>query len=256
MARIRLIHWNGPEGRERRRQLASLGYDTQFDDLDGPALGRAIRASPPDAFVIDLSRLPSHGREVAMGLRSAKSLRHIPIVFVDGDPVKVAALKALLPDATYTTWGRLKTAVPKALQRRVSDPVVPPSSIYSGKPAVEKLGVKLGMRVAILNGPKGAGDLLSPLPSGVTLSAKAAKDTDLFLAFVRSQHELTAQLAALSRDVERQTVWLIWPKTASGTRTDLTGNIERESGLAAGLVDYKVCSVDDTWSGLAFKRRK
>ena len=256
MARIRLIHWNGPEGRERRLRLASLGYDAQFDDLDGPALGRVMRASPPDAFVIDLSRLPSHGREVAMGLRTVKSLRHIPIVFVDGDPAKVAALKTILPDAIYTSWGRLETAVSKALARPVTSPVVPPSSIYSGKPAVDKLGVKPDMRVAVLNGPKGAADLLSPLPSGATLSARPAGDTDLFLVFVRSRYELAAQLAALSRGVERQTVWFIWPKTTSGVKSDLNGNAVRESGLAAGLVDFKVCSVDDTWSGLAFKRRK
>ena len=256
MAHIRLIHWNGPEGRERRRQLAALGYDAQFDDLDGPALGRAMRASPPDAFVIDLSRLPSHGRELAMGLRTVKSLRHIPIVFVDGDPAKVVALKGLLPDATYTTWGRLKTALPRALARPVTSPVVPPSSIYSGKPAVDKLGVKPNMRVAIFNAPKGAAEVLSPLPAGVNLSAKAAPDTALFLVFVRSQHELAAQLATLVRAVDRQTVWFIWPKTASKTKSDLNGNIVRESGLAAGFVDFKVCSVDDTWSGLAFKRRK
>lgn len=256
MARIRLIHWNGPEGRERRLRLASLGYDAQYDDLDGPALGRAMRASPPDAFVIDLSRRPSHGREVAMALRGRKDTRSLPLVFVDGDPAKVAALKTLLPDATYTTWARLETALPKALARPVANPVVPPSSIYSGKPTVEKLGVKAGMRVTALNAPRGMAETLSPLPAGVTLTATSGPATDLFLVFVRSQRELAAQLAVLRRDVTRQPVWLIWPKTASRVNTDLNGNIVRESGLAAGFVDYKVCSVDGTWSGLAFKRRK
>lgn len=256
MARIRLIHWNGPEGRERRRQLAALGHEAEFDDLDGPALGRVLRTRPPDLVLIDLSRLPSHGREVAMGLRTARALRHIPILFVDGDPAKVTAIKALLPDAGYTSWGRLKTAIPKALAKPVAAPIVPPSSIYSGKPTVEKLGVKPDMRVALFNAPPGAADLLEPLPNGAKLSARPAADTDLFLVFVRSQRELAAQLATLTRAVDRQTVWLIWPKAASKTRTDLNGNIVRESGLAAGLVDFKVCSVDDTWSGLAFKRRK
>ena len=256
MPRIRLIHWDGPEGRERRVRLASLGYDALYDDLDGPALGRALRANPPDAFVIDLSRRPSHGREVAMSLRSRKDTRHIPLVFVDGDPVKVAAIRRLLPDASYTTWGRLKTALPRALARPVASPVVPPSSIYSGKPTIEKLGVKAGMRVAVLNAPKGIAETLSPLPAGVALTAKPGADTDIFLVFLRSQREMAAQLATLRRDVDRQTVWLIWPKTASRVATDLNGNIVRETGLAAGFVDYKVCSVDETWSGLAFKRRK
>ena len=256
MARIRLIHWNGPEGRERRLRLASLGYTPEFDDLDGTLLLRAVRTQPPDACVIDLSRLPSHGRETALALRASKDTRHIPIVFVDGDPAKVAALKALLPDATYTTWGRLKTALPKALARPVAAPVVPPPSIYAGKPVADKLGVKAGMHVSVLNAPKGLQDTLAPLPSAVRLSAKSAAAADLFLVFVRSQRELAAQLATIGRDLDRQPVWLIWPKAASRVKTDLNGNIVRETGLAAGLVDYKVCSIDDTWSALAFKRRR
>ena len=256
MARIRLIHWDWHEGRERRQHLAALGHEPEFDDLDGPALGRVLRSRPPDLVLIDLSRRPSHGREVATGLRTAKSLRHIPIVFVDGDPEKVSAIRTILPDATYTTWGRLRTTIPKALARPVVTPVVPPTSIYSGKPAVEKLGVKPDMRVALINAPTGAAELLAPLPAGATLSAKAAPTTDLFLVFVRTQRELAAQLATLARNVSRQTVWFIWPKTAAKTKTDLNGNIVRESGLAAGLVDFKICSVDDTWSGLAFKRRR
>lgn len=255
MARVRLIHWNGPEGRECRRRLASLGHEAVFDEPDGPALLRAIRAGGVDAIVIDLSRLPSHGREAAMAIRSSKSTRHLPLVFVDGDPAKVAAIKTLLPDATYTTWPRIGSAVARAIARPVVAPVVPPSSIYSAKPTVEKLGVKAGMRVAVLNAPPNIESLLVPMPAGVTLTAKASAEADLFLAFVRSRQDLAARLSTLTRWLARQPVWLIWPKTASGVESDLTGNIVRETGLAAGLVDYKVCSVDETWSGLAFKRR-
>jgi CheY-like chemotaxis protein len=255
MARVRLIHWNGPEGRERKSRLTSLGFEAEYDDFEFPHLVRRARADPPDAYLIDLSRLPSHGREVALSLRGSKATRHIPIVFVDGDPEKVAKLKTLLPDATYTSWGRLKTALPKAIQRPVRAPIIPPPSIYSGKPTVEKLGIKPGMRVSLVGGPKGIAETLGPLPKGVTLTAKTAATCDIFLVFVRSLRELVAQLDVLGRDVTKQPVWLIWPKTASGVRTDLNGNIVRETGLAAGWVDYKVCSVDATWSGLAFKRR-
>lgn len=255
MARVRLIHWNGPEGRACRRRLAALGHEAVFDELDGSALLRAIRAAPADVVVIDLSRLPSHGREAAMALRSAKTTRHIPLVFVDGDPVKVAAIKALLPDAAYAAWPRVGPAIARAIARPVKTPVVPPSSIYAGKPAVEKLGVKSGMRVAILGPPPNVESLLAPLPSGVTLTANAAADADLYLAFVRSRQDLAARVSTLTRLLARQSAWLIWPKTASGVRTDLTGNVVRDAGLVSGLVDYKVCSVDNTWSGLAFKRR-
>jgi CheY-like chemotaxis protein len=256
VARVRLIHWNGPEGRERRLFLTSLGHEAVYDDLDGPALGRRLRADCPDAFVIDLSRLPSHGREVAMALRTLKSTRSVPIVFVDGDPQKVARLKALLPDATYTTWGRLKAALPRAIAHAPVAPIVPPSSIYSGKPAVEKIGVKERMQVCLLGAPPRFAETLTPLPAKVKFSAKAERTADLFLCFVRSARELAAHFASLAPVADRQTLWMIWRKKASGVKSDLNGNVVRETGLAAGWVDFKICSIDDTWSGLAFKRRR
>jgi hypothetical protein len=256
VATVRLIHWNGPEGRERQQRLAALGHDVAFDDVDGPGLGRLIRASVPDAFVIDLTRLPSHGREVAMGLRSAKVTRHVPIVFVDGDPEKVKRLRQLLPDATYTSWTRLKTVLPKALARPTANPIVPPSSIYSGKPAVHKLGVKAGMQVCLINAPKGFGATLRPLPPHVRFTATPAETCDLFVVFVRSHRELVAHLSSLTSQVARQTLWCAWPKKASGIKSDLDGNAVRNTGLASGWVDFKICAIDDIWSGLAFKRRK
>lgn len=256
MATVRLIHWNGPEGRERKLRLASLGHHVEFDESDGPGLSRILRASTPDAYVIDLSRRPSGGREVAMWLRSAKSTRHIPIVFVDGDPEKVDKLKQLLPDATYTTWPRLERALPKAIARPAADPVVPPSSIYTGRSTIEKLGVKPGMQVCVINAPKGLAETWKPLPEAVRLTARASSESDLFIAFIRSRRELAAHLDSLARDVSRQTLWLAWPKKASAIKTDLDGNVVRTTGLASGWVDFKVCSIDDTWSGLAFKRRK
>jgi CheY-like chemotaxis protein len=256
MANVRLIHWNGSEGRERKLRLASLGHHAEFDDVDGQGLMRVLRASAPDAFVIDLSRLPSHGREVAMWLRSTKSTRQVPIVFVDGDPAKVAQLKQLLPDATYTSWPRLGTALAKAIARPPANPVVPPSSIYTGKPTVDKLGIKPGMRVCLLNAPPGFADSLVPKPPGVVYTARPTAECELFVVFVRARRELAVPLSQLLSGIVRQTVWLAWPKKASGVKTDLDGNVVRQAGMAAGLVDFKICSIDDTWSGLAFKRRK
>lgn len=139
MAHVRLIHWNGPEGRERKLRLAGLGHHAEFDELsDDPSRLRALRANPPDAYVIDLSRLPSHGREVAMALRTYTDTRHVPIVFVDGE--KVAKVKTILPDATFTTWGRLKTALPRALRRPQSAPIVPLRRFIRGSPPATSWG--------------------------------------------------------------------------------------------------------------------
>ena len=253
---VRLIHWNEDEGLERQAQLEALGYAAAFDFGDGPFVLRALKAAgAPAAVVIDLSRLPSHGREVGRVLRGSKATRHLPIVFVDGTPEKVAPTRALLPDATFTTWGRMKTALPKAIARPVKNPVVP-GDVMSAKPTVGKLGVKPGHRVAVLASPKGFVDTLKPLPANVTFTARPEPSADLFLCFVRSARELSALLLSLRDAVERQTLWMMWPKKASGVKSDLDGNLVRESGLAAGWVDFKVCSVDETWSGLAFKRRR
>ena len=254
--RIHLIHWNGPEGRERKLRLVSLGHQAVFEELDHPGIMPGLRRDPPDVYLIDLSRLPSLGCEVAMKLRTYKDTRHIPIVFVDGDPEKVKKVKAILPDATFTTWGRLKTSLPKAVSRRLASPVVPPSSIYSGKPTVAKLGIKPGMRVFLQGAPPGFLDALAPLPAKTSFTAKGSKDCELFLVVVRTQHELAAQFDAVSRYVDRQTLWVIWPKKGSRVRSDVDANTVRANGLAAGWVDFKVCSVSETFSGYAFKRKR
>ena len=255
MKTVRLIHWNEDEGLERQQQLEALGFSAGFDAGDVTATLRAIRADAPDAVVIDLTRMPSHGREVARTLRAAKTTRHIPIVFVGGEKDKVALTKALLPDACYTTWGRLKTALPKAIANPPKTPVAP-TDVMSAKPAADKLGVKAGYKICVTGAPKGFVDGLKPLPAKVTFTARADRECDLFLCFVRSARELESHVLTLRDNVDRQTLWMIWPKKASGVKSDLDGNIVRETGLAAGWVDFKVCSVDATWSGLAFKRRR
>jgi len=255
MKTVRLIHWNEDEGLERQQQLEALGFSTGFDAGDVTATLRAIRAAAPDAVVIDLTRMPSHGREVARTLRAAKTTRHIPIVFVDGEKDKVALTKALLPDACYTTWGRLKTALPKAIANPPKTPVAPTDAM-SAKPAADKLGVKAGYKICVAGAPKGFVAGLKPLPAKVTFTARADRACDLFLCFVHSARELESHVLTLRDTVDRQTLWMIWPKKASGVKSDLDGNIVRETGLAAGWVDFKVCSVDATWSGLAFKRRR
>jgi hypothetical protein len=256
MAHVRLVHLNGPEGRECRLRLASMGHQADFDEVDGPGLMKKLRVSIPDAYVIDLSRMPSLGRQVGMALRATKSTRYVPIVFVDGDPAKVKSVKQTLPDATYTTWSKLKDVLPRAIATPVTAPVVPPSSIYSGKPAVEKIGIKAGMTVALLGAPPGFAAVLKPLPARVKLSAKPDASAALFLCVVRSVRELHAHFITLARVIDRQPLWIIWPKQGARIKSDVKGNVVRETGLASGWVDYKVCAVDETWSGLAFKKRR
>lgn len=255
MATVQLIHWNEDEGLERRQQLEALGFATGFDAGDVTRVLRAIRADAPDAVVIDLSRMPSHGREVARVLRSSKTTRAIPLVFVDGEKEKVALTRALLPDACFTTWRRIKTALPKAIASPVKTPVAP-TDVMSAKPTSAKLAIKTGHKVCVVGAPTGFVDGLKPLPAKVTFTARADSSSDLYLCFVRSARELQSHVVMLRDAIDRQTLWMIWPKKASGVKSDLDGNVVRLTGLSAGWVDFKICSVDATWSGLAFKRRR
>ena len=255
MKTIRLAHWNEDEGLERQKQLEALGFDVAFDFGDSLFVSRRIKASPPDAVVIDLSRLPSSGREVAHSVRGTRATRHLPIVFVDGEPEKVKKTKQFIPDATFTTWERIKTALPKAIANPPKNPVVPDHNNW-GKPTVAKLGVKPGFKVALVSSPKGFADSLKPWPAKVKLTARPEKDADIYVCFAKSSPELQAHLLSVRDTASRQTLWLAWPKKASGMKTELDGNLVRETGLRAGWVDFKVCALDDTWSGLAFKKRK
>lgn len=101
--KIRLIHWNAQECLDRVNNLNDLGFQTDCSLFDQAAM-RALRENPAAAVVIDLSRMPSQGRDLAIQLRKQKSTRFIPIIFVDGADDKVARIRELLPDAVYTTW--------------------------------------------------------------------------------------------------------------------------------------------------------
>jgi hypothetical protein len=119
---------------------------------------------------------------------------------------------------------------------------------YSGTPLPKKLGVKDGHRVAVVRPPSGF-ELTLGVPVQVGLTGKAP--LDVIVAFVTRRAELEQQLAALRRRMAPAAgLWIAWPKKASGVATDVTENVVREIALPTGLVDNKVCAIDETWSGL------
>lgn len=128
---------------------------------------------------------------------------------------------------------------------------------YSGKPLVSKLGIKEGFRLGLVNPPAGFPKELGALPAGVSLSIHPLpKPLDLIVFFADSQKTLRATFPVLARKLTANgTLWIAWPKKASGVPTDLSENGVREIGLDAGLVDVKVCAVNDIWSGLKFVYR-
>ena len=127
---------------------------------------------------------------------------------------------------------------------------------YSGTPLPKKLGIKPGFEVAFANAPEDFVKQLD-LPSDVNVRSLAkARDLDFILVFVKSQKILTTAFAQYSPKIKPDGMfWVSWPKKTSGVQTDVTENIVRDVGLAAGLVDVKVCAIDDVWSGLKFVYR-
>ena len=127
---------------------------------------------------------------------------------------------------------------------------------YSGTPLLKKLGIKPGFSVAFVNAPENFVKQLD-LSSDVNVRPiSKAGDLDFLLVFVKSQKFLTTAFAQYSLKIKPNGMfWVSWPKKASGVQTDLSENIVRDIGLAAGLVDVKVCAIDDVWSGLKFVYR-
>jgi hypothetical protein len=126
---------------------------------------------------------------------------------------------------------------------------------YSGTPLAQKLGIKPGHRVALVDAPDDFTALLGDLPLGVSLrrGLDEAEPFDVILAFVDSHARLAARFSMLAGKLAPAGgLWIAWPKKASGVATDLTEDRVREVGLDGGLVDNKVCAVDETWSGLRF----
>lgn len=127
---------------------------------------------------------------------------------------------------------------------------------YSTRSLAEKLGIKPGTVVTALAAPPAYLSLLQPVPADVTFVNRLGKRTRFVHCFVTRRAELEKEFPALSRSLaDDGMVWISWPKKAAKAETDLTEDVVREVGLRAGLVDVKVCAVDDLWSGLKFVRR-
>jgi hypothetical protein len=257
MPRVVLVHWDSDEGKARAAELRAAGFTVGFERTT-PITLRHLIGSPTDAFVIDLSRMPSQGRDVALSLRERKATRGVPIVFVAGAKEKVARLKQALPDAVYTSWGRIGTAITRAIAKPPKDPIAPGTFAgYSGTPLPQKLGIKPGSSLGLVGAPDDFERTLGKMPPDVAISRGPKKPADLIVWFATSRKTIEGNLARVAALIgDGGGLWVAWPKQASGVPTDVTQQYVRETLLANGLVDYKICAIDATWSGLKFARRR
>jgi hypothetical protein len=128
---------------------------------------------------------------------------------------------------------------------------------YSGTPLAKKLGIREGMRLLVENAPRDYRRLVAPLPDDVAIVTRADRETDLVHFFTKERKQLEAALRGWRGKLRDDAViWLSWPKKSAGVATDVTEDAIREVALPLGLVDVKVCAVDEVWSGLKLVLRR
>ena len=128
---------------------------------------------------------------------------------------------------------------------------------YSGTPLPQKLGIKPGTIVVLIDAPAHYRKLLGQIPSGVTFATRPVGNTKFVHLFATRRGELAKQLSILRRKIaEDAAIWVSWPKKSSGVVTDVTEDVIRAVALPLDFVDIKVCAVDDTWSGLKLMIRR
>ena len=256
MARVRLLHWKASEAAHHIGVLRRAGYRVDYEEQFRPALVKEWRDSPPDAFVIDLSRLPSHGREIAIALRQSPRTRCIPIVFCGGAEEKVARIRNLLPDATYTTVEELCSTLRQALvSRPPGNPIRPIQMMdrYGSRTAAQKLGIKECSSVRLIDPPKNVMQVLRELPSNVEIvEGDSVERASVTLCFVQERHSLLEVLSRARPLATASKLWILWRKGGSAARGDVTESQVRNAAIDLGLVDYKICSVNGVWSAMLF----
>ena len=256
MARVRLLHWKASEAGPLLAALHKTGHSVEYEEKFSSDLMKEWRKAPPDLFVIDLSRLPSQGREVATAIRQSPVTRRIPIVFCGGEEQKIERLRALMPDAVYCAApSKLAHAAKLALQTPITEAVVPVAMMdrYRDRTAAEKLGIKERSTLAILEGPPHLEKVLGPIPPAVQV---VDGDADVTLCFVQDADSVRQTFSEMRDRAGKSKLWMLWLKKTSSGHRGVTESVIREAGLSLGLVDYKICSVNQDWSAMLFARKK
>jgi CheY-like chemotaxis protein len=247
--RVVVVHYEAEEAVALAARLRREGIDAEPCRQRGSPILRELRIHPPDAVVIDLMRMPSYGRAIGAVLREQKSTRSIPLVFLAGDPEKTERVRELLPDAGFATLPKLGVALRKAVERPPVAPVVPDSR---GTPLAKKLRIQSGARVGVVGAPPGFE--IGGLPAGATV--RSGRDGDVVLIFVKSLPVLAREMRSCVEIVERSTLWIVWPKVASGASGGVSMKTINEACATVGLVGYKALAVDETWSAVVVAKRR
>jgi hypothetical protein len=261
---LRLICWNEADASARATSLQRAGYRVIADLPQNPGgMVRYFRELAPDVVVIDLDRLPSHGRELGLSLRASKSTSHLPLVFAGGVPAKIELVRGAIPDAIFTPWNNGLAA---AIERAIAQPDPPrllsrelPKDTSAGS-LERKLDIKPQAHFVIVavnrSDSTWLDELLTSVPEGAIRQRRIDATTTLALFPVATRRDLMRALEQARASLPpKASLWIVHPKQTSPLAADFNQDDVREAGLAHGFVDYKVCAVDKDWSALKFARR-
>lgn len=256
MPRVRLLHWRQSEAAAHLDTLRAAGYEVEYEEQFRLDLMKLWRESPPDAFLIDLSRLPSHGREIAIAIRQSPATRGVPIVFCDGADEKIDRIRRNLPDADYCTLSKLVPSLRKAIANRPANPVKPIQMMdrYASRSAAQKLGIRESSTVAVIDPPRDFMKVLGELPHGAEFAEEGDGNASVTLCFVHDPDLLKSVLSRVRILANTSKLWILWRKGGSA-KGGVTERLVREQAIDLGLVDYKICSVNEIWSALLFASR-
>ncbi len=252
MPRVRIVHWKAPRAGPLIEACRAGGFEVEYDDVRGSDVIKLVRANPPDALVLDLSCLPSHSREVAVYLRGTKYARHIPLIFVDGAAEKVEAVRRLLPDAAYTSLKRICAAIKAA--KPLQNPVRPRGIMerYGSRTVAQKLGIGEGSTVGVVDAPRDYAAALGPFPENVEIFEDPRSPQSITLWFVNDARAYRAAMPRMRAIAAETKLWVIWRKG----QPEIGARAIRAGADEAGLVDCKICAVNEKWSAMALARSK
>lgn len=249
MPRVRIVCQDGTRQSKHRAAVEKAGFETDRAEASGSKLITHIRLTQPDAVVIDLDRLPSHGRAIATLLRTTRSTQMIPLVFCGGESDKIIRIRMDFPDAVFGPWPRVAALIRAALRRKGNAPVVPAKYMdqFRGAPLGKKLGLIEG-GTAVVGAPESFDTRI-----GIPVESRVTMKTRLAIWFIRSRAELEREFEFIAL---HPPLWIAFPKQTSRLRSDFTQHDVRRLASEAGLVDNKVCAIDEDWSAIRFARRK
>ena len=257
MTHIRLIHWNPAEAQERATRLPDDEFDVDHAPLNPPAC-EPYAPTHPTPYSSTLAACPPTAATSAYPCARPRPPVGFPSSLSTATPPRLRACASCCPTPSIPTG---PTSSPPCA---TPSPTRPPSPSCSSpawpatpvRPCRANSGIKPGYAIALPGEPDDFEATLGDLPDPVTLRRRVQGRCDLIVWFVGSRRQLRQRVQRYGARAGPGGLWICWPKKASGVKTDLSERVVRETGLANGLVDYKIAAIDQTWSGLRFTRRK